>query len=212
MPESPLPPRITLDLWPHPLTAEGRETRPRSIGPGATLAGLVGAEWRGGSAPPLIAALDSRIIAPDEWAATPLRGGELVTLRAGLAGDSNPLSVLLSLAVGFVAPYLAPALGLSGFGAQLFTVGLKIAGGLIANALFPPRVPEPIGSPTRAEPAAPVYSTTTTTTSSSSSSSTLRGGANRAPVYEPLLLVLGEHRVFPDLAAAEYTEFQGDEQ
>ena len=30
--------------------------------------------------------------------------------------------------------------------------------------------------------------------------------------YEPLLLVLGTHRVFPDLGAAGYTELEGDEQ
>ena len=137
MPEAPLQPLVTLDLWPHPLTAEGRETRRCAIGPGATLATLAAAEWRGGGALTPAAALDTRPVPMDDWAATPLRGGELVTLRAGLAGGllgggdgSNPLSVLLTLAIGFVAPYLAPALGLSGFGAQLFTAGLKLAGGL----------------------------------------------------------------------------------
>ncbi len=35
---------------------------------------------------------------------------------------------------------------------------------------------------------------------------------SRARIYGPLLLVLGTHRVFPDLGAAEYTEFAGDDQ
>ena len=33
---------ITTDLWPHPLTAAGRETVPAVVPPGATLADLVG--------------------------------------------------------------------------------------------------------------------------------------------------------------------------
>ena len=38
------------------------------------------------------------------------------------------------------------------------------------------------------------------------------GGANRARPYQPQLLVLGAHRVFPDLGAAGYTEIVGDDQ
>ena len=34
-------PKITADIWPHPLTAEGRETHPAVVPPGATLFDLI---------------------------------------------------------------------------------------------------------------------------------------------------------------------------
>ena len=189
MTEAPPQPQITLDVWPHPLTAEGRVTRSRAPGAGTTLAELIAAEALHGE---IVAAVDGAFVSKEDWTRTALAGGEIVTLRAGLSGgdDKSPLSVVLAIA-GFIVP---PLFALSPLVSGLFRLGLTLVGGLIS----PSREPEPAASPTRAEPASPVYS--------------LTGGANRARVYQPLLLVLGEHRVFPDLAAAEYTEYRGNEQ
>ena len=60
--------------------------------------------------------------------------------------------------------------------------------------MWPPEIDPPRGG---AQPE-PVYS--------------LAGGANRARPYKPLTLTLGRHRVFPDLGAREYTEFDGGDQ
>ena len=87
----------------------------------------------------------------------------------------------------FIATQL---LGLTGWAA--FAVGLviSVAGMMVVNALTKPRTPkgnEADGQPT------PQYSIT--------------GGANRARPYRSILLLLGEHRIFPDVVAQPYTEF-----
>ena len=207
---------VTTDLWPHPLTTEGRQTRRRAVLPGETLAGLAANEaHRLGVATGTVATVvNGRPVARDLWDATELSSGDIVTLRVVLAGDDkDPLATVLTLAV-MVASFalggpLGVALGISktagaawglAAGALRQAVGgaiISIAGNLIINALVPPRRAAAPTAPGAAQ-ADPVYA--------------LSGGANRARPYEPLVLVLGTHRVFPDLGAAEYTEFAGDDQ
>ncbi len=83
---------VTLDAWPHPLTSEGRETRRVSIRPGETLAGLAGAEARRlGLDPALVAVeLNGTPVPRAAWPATPLRLGDIVTLRLIPAQRSGP--------------------------------------------------------------------------------------------------------------------------
>ncbi len=66
-----------------------------------------------------------------------------------------------------------------------------VGGTLLVNALVPPAIPEV----TRASLARPdpVYS--------------ISGGRNPQRPYQPFLLVLGEHRIFPDLGSRPYTEY-----
>ena len=205
--------KITTDLWPHPLTAEGRETRPAVVPPDATLADLIADVFPGASAlkqrsgradapigesagAPIIAAVNGRVIPRVAWAETRLRDGQIVTLRAlaGDGGDKNPLRVLLQLAVIVASVFVPPLITSSLLGQAAIGAAITIAGGLVINAIAP--LPSP--DTAQAARAGPIYS--------------LTGGANRARPYEPLLLVLGEHRVFPDLGAAEYTEIVGDDQ
>ena len=223
-PDGPAPPScseavgqtiITADYWPHPLTAAGRETVPALVPPGATLADLIGDMLPGASAlmrrakgarinsgsaagVQLDAAIDGRAVPRAAWHETRLGEGQIVTLRA-VAGDGgddkNPLRILLQLAVivaTIFVPTLFPALG--NLGQAAIGAAIAIGGGLIINAIAPLPLPDQ-SRPLQAEP---LYS--------------LTGGANRARPYEPLLLVLGTHRVFPDLGAAGYTELEGDDQ
>ncbi len=194
---------VTADVWPHPLTSAGRESLLRAVPAGTTLKTLIAAEWPGlpskasvgGAADGIAAAVDGRPVPCSAWEKTVLDDGAIVTLRTALrgGGDSNPLRIVLLIAVVVAAsymPYLLP--GILG---QIAGAAVLIGGTLIVNAIVPPRVSDPPG---QGESPPPVYA--------------LTGGANRARPYEPLLLVLGEHRVFPDLGAAEYTEYKGDEQ
>ena len=201
---------ITTDLWPHGLTAQGREMRAcalpsrvdaRGRAIGATVADLIEQEWitalkqRSGRAE-IAVAVDGRPVARAAWRETPLKGGEIVTLRAALAdggGDKNPLRTILQIGVLVAAIVVPPLLFTATWAQTLAGAAITIAGGLIVNAIAPPILPD------AARPRAiePIYS--------------LSGGANRARAYEPLLLVLGAHRVFPDLGAAEYTEISGDD-
>ena len=139
--------------------------------------------------------LEGDLISAEEWEARQLYGGEIVTLKAGARGGGF-LRTVLTLAVLAAAIFIPGAIGLTGIAASLVGAGISIAGGLIVNALFPIRPPE-LGGPDNRQ-AEPVYS--------------LSGGSNRARLYEPLPLVLGTHRVFPDIAAQEYTENEGREQ
>ena len=202
----PTPSQISTDIWPHPLTAHGRALRTVTVAPGATLGDLVASgagalKQRSGSAPGALinAYINGRPVPPAAWAETRLRAGQIVTLRAALAGGGdgkNPLATILQLAVLVAAIVVPPLLFASSWAQALTGAAITIAGGLIVNALAPPRAPDALPEPGAAP--APLYS--------------LRAGSNRARPYEPLLLVLGAHRVFPDLGAAEYTEIVDGEQ
>lgn len=182
------------DLWPHGLTAHGRTMRACALTQGGTLADLIAREWSGDCAG-LAAAVNGRPVARTAWRETPLTGGEIVTLRAALAGgdDKNPLRTLLQIGVLVAAIVVPPLLFTSTWAQGLAGAAIAVGGGLIVNAL----APLPLPDQTRSSPVETVYG--------------LTGGANRARPYEPLLLVLGEHRVFPDLGAVEYTEIVGDD-
>ena len=145
---------------------------------------------------PIIAAVNGRVIPRAAWHETRLADGQIVTLRAvaGDGGDKNPLRVLLQLAVIVASVFVPPLITSSLLGQAAIGAAITVVGGLVINAIAP--LPSP--DTAQAARAEPVYS--------------LTGGANRARPYEPLLLVLGEHRVFPDLGAAEYTEIAGDDQ
>ena len=187
------PVAVTVDLWPHALTEEGRDTHPALVPAGTTLAELVRLEagaWREDVGEVLV---DGAPVPRERWAGVAVSEGQTVTVHAGAQGG-NPLRALFQILTLVAAVFVPPLLGLTGVAAALTSAAISVVGGLITNALFPVRAPEIGGS---AQPD-PVYS--------------LAGGSNRARLYEPLPLVLGEHRVFPDLGAKEYTEYDGDNQ
>lgn len=188
--------RITLDLWPHPLTGEGRSTRLLSVAPGATLADVMGVARSEGLAAECAVERDGEpVLTPADWA-RPLEHGVIVVVRP-LGADG--LRTVLQLATLFAAIYVP---GLPYFASHSWAwlgkvagAGIMIAGNLVTNALVPPRVPRlDVGEADTDV----VYS--------------LTGGWNRARPWEPLALVLGRHRIFPDLAAHAYTELRGEDQ
>ena len=145
---------------------------------------------------PVFLQLNDRFIERSEWGSTFPQPGDIIVIRArvqdgGGEGGSDPLRIILSIAVlTLFAPWAAGHLGFAagGFGEAL----IATAGLLVVNQLFPP--PEPITS----DNDSPTYS--------------LSASGNRARPYEPLPLILGQHRVYPDLGAKPYTEFIGEDQ
>ena len=193
-PASGAPVAVTVDLWPHALTEEGRDTHPALVPAGTTLAELVRLEagaWREDVGEVLV---DGAPVLRERWAEVAVQGGQTVTICAGAEGG-NPLRALFQVLTLVAAVFLPPLLGLTGIAAALASAAITVLGGLITNALFPVRAPEIGGGNAQPDP---VYS--------------LAGGSNRARLYEPLPLVLGEHRVFPDLGAKEYTEYVDNDQ
>ncbi len=183
---------IIADLWPHPLTAEGREVVRMPVGCGETLESVIARALPiplGEVAHAVEVRVDGRIVPCGEWN-RPARAGQSLHLRAALAGGgggSNPLQIILQIALVVAAVWLAGPL--LGWKAALVTASIITVGGIVLNALFPP--------PTLEAP-----------DSTGGRSYALDAGANVARPYEPMPLVLGSHRLFPDLAAQPYSEFR----
>lgn len=155
---------------------------------------------------PVIALLNGRPLLRAAWRRR-LRDGEVLTFvvlprgGGGGAGGSNPLRIVLSLAVLAFAGWAAPALlaGSAGtvlFGSftlgQLTTLGLTLAGQALINAVLPqPRQQAQLA-------ASPTYS--------------LAAQGNTARIEQPIPVQYGRMLCWPDMAAQPYTEFAGNEQ
>lgn len=135
--------------------------------------------------------LQGKLIPAKDWSKTTLQEGDMITLQAkvsgGGGGDKNKtLRSILTVAVLVIA--------------QDYTGASKIAiaaiGSYAVSALFPPVFP-PVEA-NRGGDESPTYS--------------ISGGSNSARLFKPMPCVLGTHRIYPDLGAKIYTEFQGEDQ
>lgn len=143
-------------------------------------------------------ALNDRLLPRAEWARVCPQPGDLLTVRAAVHGGkgSDPLRTILTIAVIVASgQYGAAVGGTLGIGQAAGQAVILVGGSLLINTLLPPPIPELRGGD-RAE--SPTYA--------------LSGGSNRARPFEPLPLILGQHRVYPDLGANSYTEFVGEDQ
>lgn len=209
-PEGPVP-----VLWsPHPLApAQGRTLVPVELMPGDTLAEVM---LRAGvDAGALITvAIEGELIPADAWHMLCPHPGQIVTVQAavdGGGGKSNPVAAVLSIGLMLVAGPLGGALAgafelgtaftIGGFAVSwgaILGVGISIAGNMLIGAIFKPHVPALSNASGRFDQPSPTYS--------------LSGGSNRLRPYEPMAVVFGEHRMFPDYGAKPYTEIVGDDQ
>jgi len=127
---------------------------------------------------------------------------QFITLPQGGGGGSNPLKIVLMIAVSVVAPMVAGAIapGLTGFGAQLLSGAIGFAGKMLINALIPePKPPSPHqAAGINSQAASPTYQ--------------LTAQGNKARLGEPIPVLYGRHVIFPDYAAEPYTEYAGNEQ
>ena len=175
---------LTVATLPHALTVEGLSARQAPPGATARDVGLE-AGWSGW--------LNGVAVADPD---APLPDDGVLVLRRGVAGDgdSDPLRVALQfalLAATLAIPGAGWAAGLSGWQVGAIQAAAVIGGNVVINAIAPvtPAVDDDPAVPERAW--------------------TLSGGGNRARPNGPLPLVLGTHRVYPDLAARAYATFDG---
>ena len=194
-------------IWhPHPVTPiAGRNLRLCEWVPGRTVRETLLAA---GIDPqqPIVALLDDRLLTVEEWDHVCPKPGQLLNVQAtvmGGGGGSNPIATVATLALVIAAPYLTTALvGIEGaavlgsVGVSMVTAGIMVAGSMIIGAIFPPALPSS-GYGNMAA-ASPTYS--------------LTGGSNRSRPYEPMPVVFGTHRLFPDLGNRPYAEFRGEDQ
>ena len=186
---------ITVDIWPHPLTAEGRATRRITCADGASVAQVIDSIIPGSAAARHVAvAIDGTPAPAPAWAGIALRDGEIVTLRRALAGggggDNKTLNTVLTIGVivasFYAAPGVATAFGISAAAAQ---AGILVAGSLVVNALVPIGPADLPGLALRSRDIA-----------DGRGFGRLSLG-NRARPHQPMTLVLGQHRVYPDLVS-----------
>lgn len=154
---------------------------------------------------PAIALLNGRPLLRAGWRRR-LRDGDrlaIVTLprgSGGRGGGSNPLRMVLQLALMAFAPWAAGAMLGSAASTVLFgsftlgqatTLGIYMAGAALINAVLPPpRTPDLTPSPT--------YS--------------LQAQGNAARLDAPIPVQYGRMLSYPDFAAQPYVEFAGNEQ
>lgn len=189
-------------VMPHPiLAAVGREVITELFQGGETIADYLD---RNGIALdyPCLLTLDGAPVPPGRWGEVCPRPGQLIEVRAVPQGGGGSdmqravLSIVVLAAAAYGQFYVGSALG-SAFAGTVAAGGIVFAGMSLVNQIAP--LPSSNLSASQG-------------LGDSSSTYALSGSSNRARPYEPLPLLYGVHRVWPDQAAQPFTEFDGDEQ
>lgn len=161
----------------------------------------------------IVIRLDDRLLTVKEWDIVCPRAGQLITVTAtvsgGGGGGSDAGQILMMVAVvalAIAAPYLAPAaLGATAtvgtvttltMTGSLISAGVMIAGTLLMGAIFAPAAPN--NEVQKTESASPTYS--------------LSGGQNNIRPFESMPVVMGYHKLTPDLGARPFTEYIDNDQ
>lgn len=132
-----------------------------------------------------------------DWASTCIEDGDTVAIVDLPAGEgSDPLRVVLMIAVMIAAPYVGVALfpG-NAFAAKVAAAIFTVGGNVLINALLPPPKPK---KPAGVAEQSPTYS--------------ISGQGNRARLGQPIPVIYGEVQLYPDYAAQPWTEFAANEQ
>jgi hypothetical protein len=153
---------------------------------------------------PCVVTIGDRVVPREWWGRVRVKPGALIGVAASVhgGGGSDVGRTLLMIAVVVAAVYTgglaAGAMGWAGTGAMTLaqtaayvaaSAAVMTVGMMAVNALMP--LPQADLTKLAGESGSPNYS--------------LAGGNNRARRYEPLPLVIGTHRMFPDAACASYT-------
>ena len=155
---------------------------------------------------PVICAVNGEWISRAAWNRR-VRDGEVVTfvLLPQGGGGSNPLRVILMIAVMIAAPQFGSAiLGINGaaalgsLGVNMFNAAIGLAGAALVNALVPPPRPTTGQQASSLASPSPTYS--------------LSAQGNQARLGQPIPAVYGRHMIYPDFAAMPYTEYAGNDQ
>ena len=157
---------------------------------------------------PFIALLNGKPVLRRAWNRK-LRDGDtlaFMVLPQGGGGGSNPMRMILMIAVAFFAPYAAGAMfqgavlggTMGSFGLSMATAAIGLAGSMLVNALIPPPKPPSASVTSDIAAASPTYN--------------IGAQGNAARIGQPIPEVFGRHIIYPDFAAVPYTEYAGNEQ
>lgn len=177
---------------------------------------------------PTVCLLNGKPVLRANWSKVVIREADVVTFHAlprveGGGGGSNPLGIVLAIAVAVAAPYLAPILAGAVFGAAsvaagglfaagsiglgLLTAGVGLALGAVAYGIMSLFVQPP--PPTSAQIGGGSFGGTS---SQASPTYTLQAQGNSARLGQPIPELFGQHLVYPDFAHVPYQSFSGNEQ
>lgn len=118
----------------------------------------------------------------------------------GGGGGSNPVRVVLTVAVIVASVYTGGAVGAAygaGWGAAA-AAGVSISGGILVNTLVPTPKPTLNGMTSSSYAQSPTYS--------------LQAQGNSARFGNPIPVIYGRHLIYPDFAAQPYYRYQNNEQ
>ena len=118
----------------------------------------------------------------------------------GGGGSSNPLQVVMMVAVVVASVYTGGAVG-AAYGAVwggVAAAGVSIGGGILINTLVPTPKPALNGMTSSAYTQSPTYS--------------LQAQGNSARLGNPIPVIYGKHLIYPDIAAQPYYKYKNDEQ
>lgn len=170
---------------------------------------------------PISIIVNDRLLTVAEWDTYCPEPCSIINVKAevlgggGGGGGSNTMQIVAMIAIiaiAIAAPYALGGMfvvtsaatgavtGLTMAGTML-TAGIMIAGNLLVGAIF-----SPSGN------AAIDMDTASGSNTQDSPTYSLSGGSNRARPYEPMPVIMGTHRFFPDAAMNPYTEYHGEDQ
>jgi len=138
--------------------------------------------------------VNDRLVPRAEWSTHTLNEGDTVCVKqavhGGNNGKSNPLQIILMIVIIVIAVYtgqyyLANYAGATEMGAYAISSAIMMAGSLVLSALFPVQLPKPQNTVEN-------YNITSI--------------RNSIRPYEPLPLVVGTVRFFPDLGSKPFVD------
>ncbi|ABE50948.1 host specificity factor TipJ family phage tail protein [Methylobacillus flagellatus] len=162
------------------------------------------------TAMPFICHLNGKPLLRPQWSRC-VEDGDIVIfsilVRGGGGGGSNPLRIVMMVAVMYVTGGLGGTMGaMGGVGgmvatgatATMINIAVGMVGMAVINAVLPvTNTPASMKMQSLAAPS-PTYS--------------IGSQGNQARLGQPIPKIYGRHKVYPDLAAMPYTEYAGNEQ
>lgn len=118
----------------------------------------------------------------------------------GGGGSSNPLNVVLMVALVAATVYTGGAVG-AAYGSMWGAVaaaGVSVGGGILINTLVPTPKPALNGMSSAAYSQSPTYS--------------LQAQGNEARLGSPIPVIYGRHLIYPDFASQPYYKYKNNEQ
>lgn len=153
---------------------------------------------------PVICYYNGEALLRKQWGKTTVKDGDVVNfiyLPQGGGGGSNPLRLILTIALTAFAPYLAGVIapGLVGtLAGSLLSAGIGFLGNTLINALIPPPQPPKAQQANAAAAPSPTY--------------TIGAQGNQGRIGQSIPVLYGKMKLYPDFAAQPYAEFEGNEQ